>query len=57
MNGLEALRERKIVHRDLKPDNVLLDGKFHAKLGDFGDSKIIEEADVERCLEAFNLKK
>lgn len=42
--GLEALRAKHIVHRDLKPENVLLSSTWHAKIGDFGDSKIIDEA-------------
>jgi serine/threonine protein kinase len=42
--GLEALRAKNIVHRDLKPENVLLSSTWHAKIGDFGDSKIIDEA-------------
>ena len=36
---------------------MLLDSKWHAKLADFGDSKIINEAEVENCLEEFAKKK
>jgi len=36
---------------------VLLDSKWHAKLADFGDSKIVNEEEVEHCLEEFAKKK
>ena len=42
--GLEYLHSRKppIVHRDLTAKNVLLDSQQRAKIGDFGNSRIIE---------------
>jgi len=41
--GLAAVHERGILHRDLKPMNVMLDGRGHARITDFGLAALAEE--------------
>lgn len=43
--GLAALHQNGVIHRDLKPGNILVDGKGHAKISDFGIASLRELVD------------
>jgi eukaryotic-like serine/threonine-protein kinase len=45
ISGLSHLHASRLVHRDLKPQNVLIDDRNHAVIGDFGSVKRIPDGD------------
>mmetsp|Transcript_10498 Transcript_10498/g.25354 ORF Transcript_10498/g.25354 Transcript_10498/m.25354 type:complete len:802 (-) Transcript_10498:28-2433(-) len=46
VSACEHIHKHGIVHRDLKPENVLLDGKNHVVVIDFGTSKDLIKTDL-----------
>lgn len=43
LDAIEYMHSRGVIHRDLKPENVLLDGKLHVKITDFGTAKLLPD--------------
>ena len=41
--GLAAAHDKSVVHRDLKPSNIMLDGKGHVRITDFGIAGMAEQ--------------
>eukprot|EP01060_Flectonema_neradi_P006248 TRINITY_DN1418_c0_g3_i2.p1 TRINITY_DN1418_c0_g3~~TRINITY_DN1418_c0_g3_i2.p1 ORF type:complete len:369 (+),score=72.61 TRINITY_DN1418_c0_g3_i2:117-1109(+) len=45
----EYIHNKDIIYRDLKPENLLLDGKGHVKITDFGFAKRVPERTFTLC--------
>jgi len=50
--GLIVAHEAGLVHRDFKPANVLVDREGHARVGDFGLARPVDEREAEKMLES-----
>jgi serine/threonine-protein kinase len=46
--GLAAAHARGVLHRDLKPSNIMIDGRGHVKIMDFGPRDLHERAAAVR---------
>ena len=43
-NGLKEIHDKTLIHRDLKPDNIFLKADLTVKIGDFGLTKQLKDA-------------
>lgn len=53
--ALEFLHSNNISHRDLKPENILLDEKYHIKICDFGEAKVIKDINNDEVKKEYDV--
>ena len=41
--ALAFMEGKKIIHRDIKPANIMMDGRGHCKLTDFGEARVLQQ--------------
>ncbi|CAF1046099.1 unnamed protein product [Didymodactylos carnosus] len=42
-SGMRKIHEHNMIHRDIRPDNILVNNKFIAKIGDMGIARTVDQ--------------